>query len=198
MMPASEHDTSEDEGGHPMDDCLQKRYQQRGDSGAQGGQESSDGCDDPEQEGGSSSGSDRDEGDSGSGGSDEPEQHTPAPGKDAPKPAGVILVDEDEMQQARTYERLLRMPRYFDENVEAAAFARQVRCYRCGQAGHVARSCTSQTLKPCSLCAETDHEAAECPNSELPPPPAALLCSRPAGTGRPPATAGAGRRTASA
>lgn len=82
-----------------------------------------------------------------------------------PAPVGVVIVDDaEEMLQSKTMERLLRMPRYFDDNVEAASFAKQVRCYRCGQAGHVARSCTSATWKPCSLCAETDHEAATCPN----------------------------------
>jgi hypothetical protein len=164
-MSGTDHEAyhTDSENAHPMDQYyLQNDKQQQKDKVAgdeQNGQEATSLSYNPESDAGSQS--DKDDADGADGEAAEAKggvQPTPAP-------VGVVIVDDaEEMLQSKTMERLLRMPRYFDDNVEAASFAKQVRCYRCGQAGHVARACTSATLKPCSLCAETDHEAATCPN----------------------------------
>ena len=51
--------------------------------------------------------------------------------------------------------RLLRAPRYFDEDFEAAA----IRCFHCGGSGHMAYQCTNERKrKPCFLCGSLEHQ----------------------------------------
>eukprot|EP00890_Picochlorum_soloecismus_P001600 jgi/Picsp_1/2440/NSC_05901-R1_protein len=76
-------------------------------------------------------------------------------------PSGVVIVDEKAFE-ARTSEmaRLLRQPRYFDEDFEMG-----MTCFKCGGYGHMARDCPNpQRQKPCFMCAEFGHSSRNCPN----------------------------------
>ena len=56
---------------------------------------------------------------------------------------------------------ILRQPRYFDDDYEAAA----LRCFRCGQGGHREAECTLPAKKKaCHLCGFTSHIARDCPH----------------------------------
>ena len=55
--------------------------------------------------------------------------------------------------------RDLRLPRYFDDDFEAAA----MRCFRCGKGGHREFECTLPRSKLCHLCGDFDHQARDCP-----------------------------------
>ena len=59
-----------------------------------------------------------------------------------------------------TVREILRLPRYFDDDFEAAA----MRCFRCGKGGHREFECTLPAKqKPCHLCGDFDHQARDCP-----------------------------------
>ncbi|EFN57698.1 hypothetical protein CHLNCDRAFT_57230 [Chlorella variabilis] len=65
-------------------------------------------------------------------------------------PTGVILVGTAEERNAEVA-RLLRDPRYFDEDFEEAG----LRCFKCGGKGHFARDCMAEAKeRSCFLCAE--------------------------------------------
>jgi cellular nucleic acid-binding protein len=51
-----------------------------------------------------------------------------------------------------------RMSRYFDDVTQG------VKCYNCGQKGHIAAACTSQSTKPCFLCGTVGHLESKCPH----------------------------------
>jgi hypothetical protein len=65
-------------------------------------------------------------------------------------PTGVVLVDSTGVRNAEV-QRLLRAPRYFDEDFEEAG----MRCFKCGGQGHFARDCTAEAKqRSCFLCAQ--------------------------------------------
>eukprot|EP01026_Neomeris_dumetosa_P051836 TRINITY_DN4567_c0_g1_i1.p2 TRINITY_DN4567_c0_g1~~TRINITY_DN4567_c0_g1_i1.p2 ORF type:complete len:364 (+),score=62.97 TRINITY_DN4567_c0_g1_i1:225-1316(+) len=79
-------------------------------------------------------------------------------------PKGVVLYDPRDKgnEQQQLIAKLLRAPRYF----EVAAEEETVRCYRCGQGGHLGRECPNRynDIKPCTLCAKLGHTDKDCPN----------------------------------
>lgn len=79
-------------------------------------------------------------------------------------PVGVVVVEDGAPTVNLEMQRLLRLPRYFDENYKPTA---AITCWRCGKRGHMSRDCTSGvSCKPCYLCAQYGHEAKDCPHRE--------------------------------
>ena len=69
-------------------------------------------------------------------------------------------VDVEHEGENTTVREILRLPRYFDDDFEAAA----MRCFRCGKGGHREFECTLPAKqKPCHLCGDFDHQARDCP-----------------------------------
>lgn len=57
--------------------------------------------------------------------------------------------------------RLLRTPRYFDQDGEY-----DERCFNCGGTGHKSRDCPHPVKqRPCYICGEFGHQARRCPNT---------------------------------
>ncbi|KAI3438578.1 hypothetical protein D9Q98_001003 [Chlorella vulgaris] len=76
-------------------------------------------------------------------------------------PAGVVLVESTEEHNAEV-QRLLRAPRYFDEDFEEAG----LRCFKCGGKGHFARDCSAEAKeRSCFLCSQFGHDSRDCPSS---------------------------------
>ncbi|KAK9786699.1 hypothetical protein WJX73_010188 [Symbiochloris irregularis] len=84
-------------------------------------------------------------------------------GSALPAPLGVIVVEDQEAKaEAEGRAQLLRASRYFDDNFEASG----IRCFRCGESGHVAKDCNqAEKQKPCNLCAQYGHVQRHCPNA---------------------------------
>lgn len=78
------------------------------------------------------------------------------------EPIGVTVLQEGEIQNDNTEMiRLLRVPRYFDDDFEGGG----VRCFVCGGTGHMAKDCTSVSIRACFVCAEYGHDSKDCPHS---------------------------------
>ena len=80
---------------------------------------------------------------------------------------GVILVEREEIERDVEMHRLIRQPRYFDEEAAGEPAALSGRCFNCGRGGHRANACTfAAREKPCFLCSQFGHEARDCPARE--------------------------------
>ena len=70
----------------------------------------------------------------------------------------ATTADDQENEEVRN---ILRQPRYFDDDYEAAA----LRCFRCGQGGHREAECELPAKKKaCHLCGYKSHIARDCPH----------------------------------
>ena len=75
-----------------------------------------------------------------------------------PSPPPNVPEQELENEEVRN---ILRQPRYFDDDYEAAA----LRCFRCGQGGHREVECELPAKKKaCHLCGFKSHIARDCPH----------------------------------
>jgi cellular nucleic acid-binding protein len=71
-----------------------------------------------------------------------------------------VVTPEQELENEEV-RNILRQPRYFDEDYEAAA----LRCFRCGQGGHRESECELPAKKKaCHLCGFKSHVARDCPH----------------------------------
>ena len=81
-------------------------------------------------------------------------------GNEANDDEATVVTEQDE-QENECVRNILRQPRYFDDDYEAAA----LRCFRCGQGGHREAECTLPAKKKaCHLCGFTSHIARDCPH----------------------------------
>ncbi|XP_061998945.1 uncharacterized protein LOC133716243 [Rosa rugosa] len=77
--------------------------------------------------------------------------------------------------------------------IRRMAPAAPVRCYNCGEQGHISRVCTKPRGRVCYSCGQTEHQARECTRNQgrvqgnqqrqLPPVPARIFAIGQAGTG---------------
>ena len=80
-------------------------------------------------------------------------------GNEANDDEATVVTEQDEREN-ECVRNILRQPRYFDDDYEAAA----LRCFRCGQGGHREAECTLPRRKRRVTCVDSRRTSRDCPH----------------------------------